>query len=65
MEQVPELMMNLFKGYSSAANDDFVRYIQNKKDGYEDRTTMSVEQLMSAALNKYELKVLDNSWSVL
>jgi hypothetical protein len=64
MEQVPELMMSLFKGYSSASDDDFVRYIQNKNDAYEDGTTMTVEQLMSAALNKYELKVEDNSWSV-
>jgi hypothetical protein len=64
MEPVPELMMNLFKGYSSAADYDFVRYIQNKKDAYEDGATMSVEQLMSAALNKYELKVEDGRWSV-
>jgi hypothetical protein len=64
MEPVPELMMTLFKGYSSAADDDFVRYIQNKRDAYEDGAPMSVDQLMSAALNKYELKVEDNSWSV-
>jgi hypothetical protein len=57
-------MMNLFKGYASAADEDFVRYIQNKRDAYEDGAPMSVEQLMSAALNKYELKVEDGSWSV-
>jgi hypothetical protein len=64
MEQVPELMMNLFKAYASAADDDFVRYIQNKRDAYEDGAIMTTEQLMSAALNKYELKVEDSSWSV-
>jgi hypothetical protein len=53
MESVPELMMNRFKGYSSAANNDFVRYIQNKRDACEDGDSMSVEQLMSADLNKY------------
>jgi hypothetical protein len=62
MEQVPELTMNLFKGYSSAADDDFVRY---KKDVYEDGTSMSVEKLMSAALNKYELTVEDSIWLIL
>jgi hypothetical protein len=64
MEQVPELMMNIFKRYASATDDNFVRYIQNKRDAYEDGATMSVEQLMSAALNKYELKMEDKSWSV-
>jgi hypothetical protein len=64
MEDVPELMMNLFKGYASAADDDFVRYIQNKKDAYEDGTKMTTDQLMSSALNKYELKIEDNTWSV-
>lgn len=63
-EQVPELMVNLFKGYANAADEDFVRYIQNKRDSYEDGATMTPEQLMSSALNKYELKVEDNSWSV-
>jgi hypothetical protein len=64
MEDVPELMMNLFNGYASAADDDFVRYIQNKKDAYEDGAQMTTEQLMSSALNKYELKVEDHTWSV-
>jgi hypothetical protein len=64
MEDVPELMMNLFKGYASAADDDFVRYIQNKKDADEENTKMTTDQLMSSAVNKYELKIENSTWSV-
>ena len=56
--------MNLFKGYANAADEDFTRYIQNKRDDYEDGSTLTVENLMMLAINKYELKVENNTWSV-
>ena len=64
-QSVPELQMHLFEGYAKTADEDFVRYMQNKRDDHEDgRNRLSIEALMALAINKYDLKVQNKTWSV-
>ena len=58
-----DLMINLFKGYQSASNNEFVRYIKQKKDSYNDGKDIEPEQLMMLVLNKYKILKKQNSWN--
>lgn len=62
-ERCDDIMINLFKGYVSASDSEFVRYIRAKKDKYEDGEDLTPEQLMTFALNKYETLVKDGRWN--
>jgi hypothetical protein len=62
-ERCDDLMINLFKGYDCASDREFVRYIKQKKDDYNDGADMEPEQLMTLALNKYEDLVKDGQWN--
>ena len=62
-ERCDDIMINLFKGYESASDSEFVRYIRAKKDKYEDGDDMEPEQLMTFALNKYESLVKNGRWN--
>ena len=64
-QSVPELQMHLFEGYAKTADEDFVRYMRNKRDDHEDGShRLSIEALMLLAINKYDLKVQNKTWSV-
>jgi hypothetical protein len=59
-ERCDDLMINLFKGYQAASDREFVRYINQKKDGYDDGSYLTPEQLMTFALNKNEVLTKQN-----
>jgi len=62
-ERCDDIMINLFKGYMCASDGEFVRYMKQKKDSYDDGTDMTPEQLMTFALNKYEILSKQDLWN--
>jgi hypothetical protein len=56
-------MINLFKGYQSASDREFVRYIKQKRDAYDDGGDIQPEALMTLALNKYETLLKQDMWN--
>ena len=64
-QSLADLQMHLFEGYAKTAVEDFVRYMQNKRDYHKDGShPLSIEALTSLAINKCALKVQSNTWSV-
>ena len=61
-EEVPELVINLFKAYLVVNDDEFVRYMRIKKDASDDGNRPSVDELLAVAENKYTAMVEDGSW---
>jgi len=62
-ESCDDLMINLFKGYQSASDREFVRYIKQKRDAYDDGGDIQPEALMTLALNKYETLLKQDMWN--
>jgi prefoldin subunit 5 len=58
-----DLMINLFKGYQAASDHEFICYINQKKDAYDDDSNLTPEQLMTFALNKYEVLTKQDLWN--
>ena len=56
------LLTHLFKGYLSASDKAFVRYINDKKDRYEEGKSISSDKLMQLADNKYRLLKEREEW---
>ena len=56
------LLTHLFKGYLSASDKVFVRYINDKKDRYEEGKALSSDQLMQLADNKFRLLKEREEW---
>lgn len=54
-QTVDELMAHIFQAYLRVSDDNFIRYIQSKKDQYEEEGTMTAEVLMELALGRYNL----------
>ena len=53
-QEILEMMMNVFKGYPGTADEDFVRYIQNKRDDHKDGShRLKLKTLMFLAINRY------------
>ena len=63
-EDVPELVINLFKAYLTVTDDEFVRYMKIKKDASDDGNRPSVDELMAVAENKYTSMIEDGSWKM-
>jgi hypothetical protein len=59
-----ELKRHLFKAYLKCGDEEFIRFINMKKDQYEEGEPISEDELMSKALAKYELKVENKTWNV-
>ena len=57
-------MENIFKRYRSALDKEFVRYIAQKKDFFENEGEMSEEHLIQFALNKYTILSKQDTWNV-
>ena len=65
-EGCDDLMVNLFKGYASAADDNFVKYMADHRTQYDNGTNYTPERLMSLAFNKYtNLSCTNKQWGVL
>jgi hypothetical protein len=62
-ESCDDLMINLFKGYQNASNHEFVRYIKQKRDNYDDGADMQPKTLMMLALNKYKMISKMDLWN--
>jgi hypothetical protein len=53
-ESSVDLTINLFKAYICVTDRDFVRYMRNKKDDYDDGEDFTVEQLLTMSLIKFQ-----------
>ena len=62
-ERTEDLMINLFKGYLSVSDKDFVFCIKTKKCEYNEGKDICEDQLMKLALNKCVDKKIDSEWS--
>ena len=60
-----DLLVNLFKGYASASDESFTRYIQRKKDAYDEGDNVTEETLMKDAINKFQNLKLEGKWNAL
>ena len=52
-ETTNDLLSNLFKGYQAVSDHTFVKYINNKKEEYDDRLSLTRFHLMDLADKKY------------
>ena len=61
-QRVETLLSHLFKGYLAASDKNFVKYMNNKKDRYEEGIEMDADRLMQLADNKYRLLKGRDEW---
>jgi hypothetical protein len=58
-----DLISHLFKGYLSCLDKNFVASMETQKDTWAlNNSNLTSEQLMKAALIKYETRQLENQW---
>ena len=62
-ESTNGLLVNVFKGYQMAQDEDFAQFIKRKKDAYDKGADITVASLMDAAENKYKTRLLTGEWS--
>jgi hypothetical protein len=58
-----DLLNNLFKAYKAASDAEFVDYIKYHERQYDDGVTITPDHLMHIALNKYKMKLEQNTWN--
>jgi hypothetical protein len=64
-ESSDDLVINLFKAHLCVMDRDFICYIRNKKDSYDDGADFSVEQLLTMSLMKFQIIKDSGKWSSL
>jgi len=64
-ERTDDLMINLFKGYAAAKDANFIKYIDTKKDMYDEGEDITSKQLMRFALNRYKIRCRAQVWGAL
>jgi hypothetical protein len=57
-----DVLANLFKAYKAVPDKEFVRYIKEKEDSYDDGTDITVEALMLRAADKFKRMVEAKEW---
>ena len=62
-ETTQDLLTNLFKGYLAAKDKSFCAYINSKKEDHEEGQTITTDQLMKWAKNKYEIIKEAGKWN--
>ncbi len=62
-ESCDDLMINPFKGYQSASDREFICYIKQKWDAYDNGGDIQPEALMTLALNKYKTLLKQDMWN--
>ena len=61
-EVTHDLLINLFKAYVSVNDKEFVRYIDTKKDSYDEGNNITPDELMNLAANKFKLLKQTGKW---
>jgi hypothetical protein len=64
-ESSDDLTINLFKAYLCVTDRDFVRYMRNKKDAYDDGEDFTIEQLLTMSLIKFQILKDSGKWNSL
>ena len=64
-EQTQDLLTNLWRAYFVVSDKNFVRYIQAKKDNYDEGENIDQDNLMTLAENKYKALVVEEKWNSL
>ena len=64
-EKMDYIMINLFKSYQLASDGEFVRYINIKRDQYNDGYNVSPDKLMTSALKKFKILRNYNKWNTM
>jgi hypothetical protein len=57
-----DTLANLFKAYKAVPDKEFVRYIKEKEDAYDEGTNITPEILMRFASDKYKRMVESKEW---
>ena len=58
-----DLLINLFKGYSAVSDQVFRTWLSRKQDDHEEGETITPDELMQAAKNKYDAMVEKGTWN--
>jgi hypothetical protein len=58
-----DLLANLFKAYKATSDKEFVKYIDQKKNDYDEGINVTPIKLMLLAANKYKTMKQDNEWN--
>jgi hypothetical protein len=61
-ETTQDLLANLFKAYAKVPDDEFVLYVNTKRQLYDEGTNYTPEQIMTFAGDKYKQRVEDKTW---
>jgi hypothetical protein len=64
-ESSDDLTINIFKAYLCVTDRDFVRYMRNKKDYYDDGEDFTLEQLLTMPLIKFQILKDSVNWNSL
>jgi hypothetical protein len=57
------LIAHLFKGYKMVPDQEFVLYVQQKQNDYDEGGAIQTNQLMELVLNKYKILVEAGTWN--
>ena len=61
-ETTEDLLTNLFKAYATCSDHTFVKYIADHQTKWEDGETLTAQQLMAKAANKYKILKTKEMW---
>ena len=64
-ERMEDLTTNMFKVYHVNSDTEFIRYIKTNKDHYYYGEEITLEQLLTTALHKYEVLLTSGNWNVM
>jgi len=62
-ETTTDLLTNLFKGYKSAKDENFIKYIDLKEEFYEEGNALTATELMEFAKNKWSILKQKHMWN--
>jgi hypothetical protein len=62
-ESSKEIMVNLFMSYSKVEDEDFVTYVKNKRNAWEEETiVLTTKTLMTFTDNHYKTRIQQEDW---
>ena len=62
-QSTSDLLINLFKGYGAVSDEVFRAWLIRKQDDHEEGESISPDELMIAAKNKYDAMVEKGTWN--